>query len=56
MTMHYGKAETTMPLLALWIALVAALTLGTLTKPDFMSTRLRALSGGVESGFPIVCE
>jgi hypothetical protein len=28
MTMHYGNAETPMPLLAVWIALVAALTVG----------------------------
>jgi hypothetical protein len=26
--MHYGNAETTTPLLALWIALIAALTVG----------------------------
>jgi hypothetical protein len=26
--MHYGNAETPMPLLAVWIALVAALTVG----------------------------
>jgi hypothetical protein len=26
--MHCGNAETTMPLLALWIALIAALTVG----------------------------
>jgi hypothetical protein len=28
MTMHYGNAETPMPLLALWIVLIAALTVG----------------------------